>query len=153
VPEPPFANLILRGAVSTSRPLIGGPLRISMTAVNPGPGIASNVTVREQLYSITGAGLVFVRSTDPGSFDPQTGVWFVDTLAAGEEREIIIDTIVVATLPFLIGAEIQSTDRASQNATANNNVITESDQIIGLIVPLPDLGRLAQLFRTHSGGW
>jgi gliding motility-associated-like protein/uncharacterized repeat protein (TIGR01451 family) len=87
------SNLSVTKTASNTRPIVGSKIVFTITALNNGPSSATGVAVNEVLQS----GFSYVSSTaTSGTYDPNTGVWTIGTMANGESDVLSITALVLA---------------------------------------------------------
>jgi uncharacterized repeat protein (TIGR01451 family) len=133
----PGADLSLIKQVSNSTPKVGDTVVFTVTVTNAGPSPATGVTMKDLLNS----GYTFVSSSQPGSYDNQTGMWNVGTLQPGENKKLAITVQIKATGNYQNVAEVWQSPVTDIDSTPGNGVSTEDDY--GAIVINP--GAVADL--------
>ncbi len=110
------SELSLTKTVSAPVVTLPGPETFTFTVRNNGPDTATNVLVSDPLPR----GLVFLSATVPsqGSYDPNSGAWYVGTLANGATATLTVTVQVLFGGLFVNNAAVGS-DR-SDPVLANN---------------------------------
>lgn len=85
------ADLRISKSVSNSNPLNNQQISFTITVSNDGPATANNVTVSEVLHN---AFVLLSTNASQGSYNPNTGVWTVGTLAAGSSATLTLNVRV-----------------------------------------------------------
>ncbi|MEQ8995170.1 MAG: DUF11 domain-containing protein [Coleofasciculus sp. B1-GNL1-01] len=119
-----IADLSLSKTADNTDPSIGESLTYTVTLRNDGPSTATNVAVTEQVPE----GLTF-SSANPsqGSYDSNTGIWSVGTLASGATVRLQV-TGTVNNLPIANTAQVTASDQPDPDSTPGNNEPNEDDQ-------------------------
>lgn len=119
------ADLRLSKSIDNPAATTGQTVTFTLVVSNNGPANATNVTVREQLP----AGLTFLGSIpDQGSYDPNTGLWSVGTIAANTSLRLQLTVRVETNQAIVNTAEIATADQRDPNSTPGNNQPNEDDQ-------------------------
>ncbi len=105
---------------------VGEEISISMQLDNDGPDAATNVTVQVDVP----AGLEFVSSgqTTGTTYDSNTNVWTIPSIAAGTSKSLSITFKVLTSGNKTITAEVSDSDQFDPDSTPNNHVSSEDDQ-------------------------
>lgn len=110
------ADLVVEKRATTDEVEIGAEATFYIAVRNDGPDAATEVVLEDVLP----AGLAFADARPSrGSYDPASGAWSLDSLAAGSTAVLNLTTI------FLADASVQNcaavrTSGAADEATANN---------------------------------
>ena len=132
VVTPQVADLSITKTVDNAAPNVNQNVTFTVTVSNDGPDAATNVTVGDTLP----ADVTFVSSNPSvGSYDSNTGVWTVGTLANGANASLQIVATVVSTGAKTNTAEVTAADQADSDSTPNNNVTAEDDQAAAAVTP------------------
>lgn len=104
-PSSPNADLSLTKTVNDTIPQNGDVITYTLTLTSGGPGTTTNIKVADVLP----AGLVYQSSNATiGSYDPNTGIWDVPTLAAGASAvlniNVEVDLSTISTTAIDLGA-------------------------------------------------
>lgn len=91
-----IADLAVTKVVDDPTPALGGAIRYSIGVTNNGSGNATVVQIRDILP--TGIDFVLATATQ-GSYDAQSGVWFVGNLNNGSTATLLIDANVATDAP------------------------------------------------------
>jgi large repetitive protein len=122
---PQVADLSLTKTVDNRTPNVGQNVTFTLTVSNAGPSAATNVRVRD----ILPASLEFVSASgSTGAYDPETGIWSVDRIAAKGNITLRIVTKVLESSPATNPAEIIASDQFDPDSTPGNNNPDEDDQ-------------------------
>ena len=126
----PFADLEVLKFVSNSTVHNGDVVVWTIVVTNNGPNSAENVYVNDALPK----GLIVV--SDDGDYDPETGIWTIGNLDSGENRSLVIETIVNVTNATITNiATVNSTtyDPDMSNNIANNTTDVPPEADIGIV--------------------
>ena len=122
---PQRADLSLTKAVNTLMPSLGTNVTFTITVTNGGPNAATGVVIREPLA----AGLTFISATpSQGAYDPNTDLWTVGAIPAGQSRTLQIVVRVDTVNPTTNTAQIVASDQFDPDSVPNNDDPTEDDQ-------------------------
>lgn len=135
---PPEADLSLTKTAEPPTVVPGENVTFTITTTNDGPLTATNVAVSDSLPP----GLNFVSATpSQGTYNSQTGIWTVGSLAPGSNATLEIVATLTATEPVVNKAQVSASDQPDPDSTPGNNVAGEDDQD-SVTVPLQvtDLG-------------
>lgn len=123
--SPELIDLALSLSVNNARPNIGDVVRFEIGLTNEGPTGASGVTVLDQLP----AGLNFQAAiANLGSYDPNTGIWNVGSIAVGDTPTLLIDAVVQAVDSSENSAQVQTADQPDSDSQPGNSDPGEDDQ-------------------------
>jgi uncharacterized repeat protein (TIGR01451 family) len=88
------ADIALQMTVDTAVPTVGQPVQFTITASNIGADAANGVQVTDQLPAELKipAGMAAFAST--GTYDALTGVWSIESLAAGGSATLLLPAVV-----------------------------------------------------------
>ncbi|MCY7352929.1 MAG: DUF11 domain-containing protein [Cytophagaceae bacterium] len=121
----PCYDLALDKAISKSEARVGDTLTYTITLINQGTGRATGVTVVDSLN----AGVEYLSSTaDQGSYNPNTFVWSVDSVAVGDTLRLRIKVKVVGYGVWFNTAQINTMNEDDTDSTPGNNQDNEDDQ-------------------------
>jgi len=102
----------------------GDTVIFTITVENKGPSDATGVEVTDQLPS----GYTYVSSNpSQGTYNSNTGVWNVDSLANSDSTTLTITATVNASGDYINVAEITDSDQADPDSTPNNDDPSEDD--------------------------
>jgi uncharacterized repeat protein (TIGR01451 family) len=122
---PAGIDLELTQTVNNPNPAIGDRVSFTLTLTNRGPGVATNIKVKD----ILPAGLGFVSaSTAQGTYDSNTGIWDVGNMRDNLSRSLTITAQVNSGLSFSNTAEVMSVFETDIDSIPNNNNPNEDDQ-------------------------
>ncbi len=117
-------DLSLSKSVDRKMAMLGDTLTYTIAVTNEGPNIATGVAVTDSLN----AGVQYLSSaTATGSYDPNTKVWTVDSLTAGDTVSLSITVRVVAQGVWFNTAEISAANERDTDSTPGNNTEGEDD--------------------------
>jgi uncharacterized repeat protein (TIGR01451 family) len=148
----PGADLSLVKQASNSSPYVGETVVFTVTVANAGPNPATGVVVKDLLNN----GFTFISSSQPGSYNAQTGMWTVGTLQVAENKQLMISAQINPTGSYQNIAEVWQSQVLDPDSTPGNSVISEDDygavtlssvQIADLsiektlLTPRPELGK------------
>lgn len=122
-PSGPAADLAVAKAANFSDISTGGSVTFTVTLQNNGPNIANTVIVSDLLPS----GLTYAsHSVTAGSYDPNSGVWAISTLASGVSRVL---TLVASGTTA--GSYTNTAQASSDNTDSNsaNNLATATVKV------------------------
>jgi large repetitive protein len=122
---PAAADLSLTKTVDNDSPLLNDEVVFTLTLINNGPDEATGVVVADLLP----AGLSFVSANaSQGTYDENTGIWLVGTVADGAVVTLAITAAVTTTDPVTNTGEVTGSDQFDPNSTPGNNEPAEDDQ-------------------------
>lgn len=122
---PQLVDLALTKSVDDMRPNVGDSIAYLLTLSNQGPSTATGVVVTDQLPS----GVVFESATpSQGTFNSQTGVWTVGSVAEDATPTLTINVTVGNTSGETNSAEVTGVDQPDIDSTPANNMAGEDDQ-------------------------
>lgn len=76
----PLIDLELQKTVNPPVTVVGQNVTFTLTLVNQGPGIATNVLVEERLTN----SYAYVSDNGMGTYDPVSGIWYISSLGSGQ---------------------------------------------------------------------
>jgi len=118
------ADLSLTTSVNNSSPSRNEVILLSVTLTNSGKNEGTGVVVSNPLSNP----LQFVSySATAGSYNPQTGQWSIDSVAAGGVEQLQIYARVVGKNPFVSRAEVVRSRQLDPDSTPGNGLTTEDD--------------------------
>lgn len=126
----PVIDLALTKSSSPERPPVGSEITFTLRLDNTGPDDASGIQVRDTLPS----GFQFTSSIPSATFNASTGIWNVETLAAGASTELEIRGIVNTTETFTNQAEVIFADQFDRDSTPDNGFQNNEDDIASVTV-------------------
>ena len=129
----PGADLSLVKLVSKSTPYVGESVVFTVTVTNAGPSPATGVAVKDLLSS----GYTYVGSSQPGSYDAQTGLWNVGILPANDSKLLTITAQVKPSGNYQNITEVWQSQVQDPDSTPGNGVTTEDDYGAVTLTPLP----------------
>jgi uncharacterized repeat protein (TIGR01451 family) len=121
---PLVADLSLTKTVNNAAPAVGQNVTFTLTLHNSGPDDATNVTVHDALP----AGLAFVSSAGPGSYDSASGTWTIGTVTSGSSVQLTIVCTVSQAGPITNLAEVMTADQFDPDSTPGNGNPNEDDE-------------------------
>jgi uncharacterized repeat protein (TIGR01451 family) len=123
--NPRLVDLELTKSIDNAAPNLGDHVTFTVRVQNRGPDTAHDVAVRDVLPHE----IVFVGGTaDQGSYDPQSGLWQIGTVAAGAAVDLVIEARVTATETRINAAEIVSQLEADADSVPDNADPSEDDR-------------------------
>jgi len=135
----PLADLSLTKDVSDTTPTVGDTVTFTLTLTNDGPSDATGVQVTDTLPT----GYTFVSANASlGSYDDNTGVWDVGTVAANGDATLELTATVNASGDYTNTAEVTASDADDPDSTPGNGDTTEDDYAEAAptsVTPLADL--------------
>lgn len=121
---PRIADLSLMKTVDKTAPNVGDRVTFTVAVTNNGPDAATNVTVRDSLPAT--ASFVSSAATQ-GTFNRNTGIWTVGSIASGVTVSLELVVMVDNELPQQNVAEIMTANQFDPDSTPGNNVASEDD--------------------------
>jgi len=120
----PAADLSLSKTIDNTTPTVGDNVTFTLTLHNDGPSDATGVQVTDTLPT----GYTFVSANaSPGSYDDNTGVWDVGTVAANGDATLTITATVNASGNYKNTAEVTASDAGDPDSTPGNGDTGEDD--------------------------
>jgi uncharacterized repeat protein (TIGR01451 family) len=110
---------------------VGQTATYRLTVGNAGPSIATGVTVSDRLPT----GLTYVDSTGDGTYDPDTGVWDIGTIAVDGDVTITITATVTGAGRIENTAEVATANEHDADSTPANANADEDDLDTVVITP------------------
>ena len=124
-PSPTVADLSLTKNVNESTPNVGDNVEYTLELTNDGPNATSNVTVVDTLPE----GLTFVNAdANQGSYDADTGLWSVGSMASGESITVTIVARVDDPGSITNDAQVNASDVYDPDSTPDNDDSDEDDE-------------------------
>ena len=120
----PVADLSLVKTVDNEFPDVSDTVTFTLTLNNAGPSEATGIQVSEGLPS----GYSYISDDSGGSYDVNTGIWNVPSLAADTDLVLNITVGINTTGSYANVAELIAVNELDPNSTPNNNDINEDDQ-------------------------
>lgn len=120
----PLIDLELEVTASANNVNVGETVTLTFDLDNNGPSNGSGITV----LPVLPAGLVYVSDTGNGSYDPNTGLWTVGSLASGGDTQLQIVVRVEKPGALTPSAEVASANEADVDSTPGNGIASEDDQ-------------------------
>ncbi len=122
---PQLVDLALNQSISDERPNVGDTIEYLLTLTNDGPTGATGVEVTDLLP----AGVTFDHAiTSQGTYDPDTGIWDVGSIAVAASPTLRIGAVVGNTTGATNTAEVTAADQPDDDSTPNNQTDSEDDQ-------------------------
>jgi large repetitive protein len=122
---PQLVDLALTKMVDDPQPNVGDSIAYLLTLTNAGPSTATGVAVMDQLPS----GVLFEDAVaSQGSYNSQTGIWTVGSVASGATPTLRLNVTVGNTRGETNTAEVSAVDQPDSDSTPANNVNGEDDQ-------------------------
>ncbi|MGN7515645.1 MAG: gliding motility-associated C-terminal domain-containing protein [Allomuricauda sp.] len=126
-------DLSLTKTIDKSPPLVSDNVRFTLTINNDGPSVATSVEVTDLLPS----GYTYVSDNSGGTYDENTGIWNVGSLANGSSVSLNILCTVNPSGDYDNVAEITGHDQVDVDSSPNNDSPSEDDQDGVSVVPEP----------------
>jgi uncharacterized repeat protein (TIGR01451 family) len=124
----PVSDLSLTKEVNDTKPVVGDTLEYLLTVNNLGPDAATGVSVTEPLAS----GLQFLSAVaSQGTYDPDTGIWDIGTLANGESATLTINALVETAGEIVNEANVQALayDPNLSNNQASQTIEAQAESV------------------------
>ena len=87
------ADLEVIKTVSNTNPKIGDYINWTVTVKNNGPNTAHNVSVKDLLSK----SLLYIHNTQNSNYNPQNGVWNIESIDSNSQITLIITTQIIKT--------------------------------------------------------
>ena len=161
---PQIADLELSSSVNISSANQDEELLFTVVVSNKGPSDATNVAIRNLLPD----GLqVSQESVTTGTYNPESGVWLVPSVAKGSAQALQIVGFMNSKVPITNEAEIIASDQYDPDSVPNNQNRDEDDFTEATVYPKlidisvsatadkqrPRLGELVEMtFRVRNDG-
>ncbi|QDT08378.1 Large cysteine-rich periplasmic protein omcB precursor [Planctomycetes bacterium K23_9] len=121
----PQADLSLTKSVNDPTPNVGDNITFTILLQNAGPDQATGVSVTDVLPT----GVRFVsNSLTSGTYNSNTGIWNVGSVASGSNASLDIIGEVLALGATTNTAQVSAVDQADPDSSPGNNVANEDDQ-------------------------
>lgn len=117
-------DIELTKTVFPEQPDAGDNVTFTITLSNTSSATATGVVVKDQLPS----GLTYVSDNSGGTYDPNTGVWFIGTVPPGSSVELQIVATVDSFTDATNVAEVTAQNEVDEDSIPNNNILGEDDQ-------------------------
>jgi uncharacterized repeat protein (TIGR01451 family) len=124
VPVMQEADLDLTKQVSSTEQMEGSDVTLTFIVHNSGPSTATNATVTDPFSGLT---VVGPNTPSQGTFDPDTGVWSVGSLAPGASATLTV-TARVEALGLIVSTAHARADQLDRNLANNSSAAS----LIGL---------------------
>jgi uncharacterized repeat protein (TIGR01451 family) len=125
VVQPSVADLAITQTASTTAPVVGANLQLTVNVSNLGPSNATNATVSDLLP----AGLQLVSAVpSQGSYNSSNGIWAVGALANGAGVQLVITAVATTAVSSVNTATITASTPTDPNGANNVASITISPQ-------------------------
>ena len=105
---------------------IGTTVNWTITVTNNGPNDAVNAIANDILPD----GVTYVSDSVSGAYDPDTGIWTIGTIASGDSRTIIIETVVTKsniTITNEVNVSSDTLDLVEENNYDNSSIDVEPE--------------------------
>lgn len=151
---PQIADLAVTKVVNNNKPNLNDTITFTVTVVNNGPNTAIGVVVTDPIPAGLGGS---VESTSVGSYNPFTGIWTFDSLAAGAMATLTMTGQVTTTNGVTNTATAHATqfdpNLSNNSATAVAGVQT-ADLVLQKIAPATAQWKAiaAYTFIIHDNG-
>ena len=126
------ADLSLTKVVDNPNPDLFSNVNFTITVNNDGPNAASGVSVFDQLP----AGMTFLSSSAPSSYNPNSGIWSIGTLPSGSSTSLTILASVNQTGAKTNEARVETSLQHDPDSTPGNDNEAEDDQDSVVITPM-----------------
>jgi uncharacterized repeat protein (TIGR01451 family) len=134
-------DLMLTKMVSNNNPDVGSNVVFTLTVTNSGPGNATGVAVQDQLPS--GYTYVSDNGANAAVYNEITGIWTIDSIAAGGSAILQITARVNPSGDYLNYAQISASNEPDTDSTPGNGPQNpdedDDDQMATTPVPVADL--------------
>jgi len=130
-------DIALQMTVDTAVPTAGQPVQFTITASNIGVDAASGVQVTNQLPVELEIPTGMAAFPSTGTYDAATGVWSIDSLAAGTNATLVIPAIVAVTTQPPCSVNVAISSLAADTHASNNRAVaavkrTAADRCVDL---------------------
>ena len=122
---PRLADLVLTKVVDNLTPNVGDTITFTVTLTNNGPDSANGITVQDLVPLPL---LVTATTPNQGTYDANSGLWTVGTVATGVSVSITFKATVVTPNPVSNTATVVSSDTYDLNSANNSATATETPQ-------------------------
>ncbi len=116
-------DIALQMTVDPVVPTAGQPVQFTITASNLGADAASGVQVTDQLPAELKIPTGMAAFPSTGTYDATTGIWSIDTLAAGASATLVIPALVAATTQPPCSVNVAVSSLALDTQTSNNRAV------------------------------
>ncbi|MEO0802323.1 MAG: lamin tail domain-containing protein, partial [Cyanobacteria bacterium J06642_2] len=131
----PETDLALSFDPLSAQPLQGFSFPVVLTVINEDPTIGANgVTVSLPIPN----GYQYLSDDAAGGYDPDTGVWTIGNLPAGDSVDLTLNLAPLASGTYELEAEVSTLDETDTDSTPGNGVAGEDD--IDTLEPTPTRG-------------
>ena len=132
-------DIALQMTVDTAVPAAGQPVQFTITASNIGVDAATGVRVTDQLPAELKIPTGMAAFPSTGTYDAVTGVWSIDSLAAGANATLVIPAIVAVTTQPPCSVNVAVSSLALDEKASNNRAVaavkrTATDRCVDLVV-------------------
>ena len=132
-------DIALQMTVDTVVPTAGQPVQFTITASNIGTDAASGVQVTDQLPAELKIPTGMAAFPSTGTYDAATGVWSIDSLAAGANATLVIPAIVAVATQPPCSVNVAVSSLALDTQTSNNRAVaavkrTAADRCVDLAI-------------------
>ncbi|MDO6601073.1 Ig-like domain-containing protein, partial [Tenacibaculum sp. 1_MG-2023] len=117
-------SAITNDADNSTTPSPGDTVEFTISVNNNGPNEAPGVVVTDQIptgYTLT------ANTSSQGSYDTNTGVWTIGTIANQATVTLVIEATINASGEYTNLAEVTASDNFDPDSTPNNGVDTDND--------------------------
>lgn len=131
-------DLSVQKSVDDETPDIEQTIEYTVTVTNNGPKDANDIEASDVLP----AGLTYVSDDGEGSYDDETGIWTVGSLASGESKSLVITVTVGSEYNAVIvnSASVTAFDEVASDYNEENNETEVSITVSGEPDYCPNLG-------------
>jgi uncharacterized repeat protein (TIGR01451 family) len=115
------ADIAVNKTASNDTPAVGGQVTFTINVVNRGPNNAGNVTISDVLPSQ----VKFLKvQASQGSYDKNTGIWTIGSLANGASAVLQITVTVLKVDNITNLARVNTSDQPDPDTTNNQSQVT-----------------------------
>ncbi len=118
------ADLSLSKIASSATTVVGDDVTFTLRITNDGPSDATGVQVTDKLPT----GLAYLSNNGGGSYNANTGVWNVGSVASGTSKVLKIKARVTKAGANTNSAEVTASDQPDPDSTPGNDDASEDDQ-------------------------
>ena len=144
-----LVDVWLEKAATGTPTYVGDEATFEITVGNDGPSTATGIVVRD----VVPAGLTLTtHDASQGDYDPQTGLWTVGELEAGDTATLTVVATTTSDGTITNRAEVVAVDQDDSDSTPDNDAPGEDDQDLAEIevAPLVDLSLTKELLATPT---
>ena len=132
-------DIALQMTVDPVVPTAGQPVQFTITASNIGTDAASGVQVTDQLPAELKIPTGMAAFPSTGTYDAATGVWSIDSLAAGANATLVIPAVVAVATQPPCSVNVAVSSLALDTQTSNDRAVaavkrTAADRCVDLAI-------------------